>query len=82
MCFTLLPCQHLIPGGIQLSCFELASSFTRILYKINEGEEQHASYCLKFLYFLQSSFFLGKPMGAVSVFKIGNYHDEPHVFLL
>ena len=39
ICFIILPCQHLIHGGIQLSCFEPASSCTRILYKMNKGEE-------------------------------------------
>ena len=45
ICFILLPCQHLIHGSIQLSCFELASSSRGILYEMNEGEERHASYC-------------------------------------
>ena len=43
ICFILLPCQHLIHGGIQLSCFELTWSCTRILYKMNEGEEKRAT---------------------------------------
>ena len=45
ICFILLPCQHLIHGGIQLSCFELASSCRGISYKMNKGEEGYASYC-------------------------------------
>ena len=38
---------------------------------------------VKVLVFVVMFFSRGKPMGAVSIFKVGNYHhDQPQVFLL